>query len=43
MKTNEIKKGMKIKTVQIGSQVTGTMMDNLKGNTSLIEPKGSEE
>ena len=42
MKTNEIKKGMKIKTVQLGSRVTGTMMDNLKGNTRLIETKGSE-
>ena len=42
MKTNEIKKGMKVKTVQLGPQVTGTMMDNLKGNTRLIDVKGSE-
>ena len=42
MKTNEIKKGMKVKTVQLGSAVSGVMMDNLKGNTRLIDVKGSE-
>ena len=42
MKTNEIKKGMMIKTVQLGTPVTGIMMDSLKGNTRLIETKGSE-
>ena len=42
MKTNEIKKGMKIKSVQLGVPVTGIMMDSLKGNTRLINTKGSE-
>jgi len=42
MTTNEIKKGMKIRTVQLGRPVTGIMMDNKKGNTRLIETKGSE-
>ena len=42
MKTNEIKKGMKIKTVQLGSPVTGIMMDNMKGDRRLIDTKGSE-
>ena len=36
MKTNEIKKGMKIKSVQLGTPVTGIMMDNMKGNTRLV-------
>ena len=42
MTTNEIKKGMRIKSVQLGVPVTGIMMDNLKGNTRLVDVKGSE-
>ena len=42
MKTNEIKKGMKIKVTNLGTPVTGIMMDNLKGDTRLVEVKGSE-
>ena len=42
MKTNEIKKGMRIKSVQLGTPVTGIMMDNMKGNTRMIDTKGSE-
>jgi len=42
MTTNEIKKGMRVRTTQLGAPVTGIMMDNTKGNTRLIETKGSE-
>ena len=42
MKTNDIKKGMKIRSVQLGVPVTGIMMDSLKGNTRMIDTKGSE-
>ena len=42
MTTNEIKKGMKIRSVQLGVPVSGIMMDNLKGNTRLVDTKGSE-
>ena len=42
MKTNDIKKGTEIKTKQLGVAVSGVMMDNLKGNTLLIKPHGSE-
>ena len=42
MTTNEIKKGMKIKSVQLGTPVTGIMLDNKKGNTRLVDVKGSE-
>ena len=42
MTTNEIKKGTRVRTVQLGTPVSGIMMDNLKGNTRLIETKGSE-
>ena len=42
MTTNEIKKGMKIKSVQLGVPCTGIMMDNLKGNTRMVDVKGSE-
>ena len=42
MKTNEIKKGMKIKVTNLPAPVTGIMMDNLKGNTRLVDVKGSE-
>ena len=37
MTTNEIKKGMKVKSVQLGTPVTGIMMDNKKGNTRLLD------
>ena len=40
--TNDIKKGMTIKSVQLGTPVSGEMMDNMKGNTRLINTKGSE-
>ena len=42
MTTNEIKKGMKVKSGQLGSIVTGTMLDNKKGNIRLLNVKGSE-
>ena len=42
MKTNDIKKGMKIKTGQLGTPVSGVMLDNLRGNTRLVDVKGSE-
>ena len=42
VKTNDIKKGIKIKSVQLGVPVTGIMLDNKKGNTRLIDVKGSE-
>ena len=42
MKTNDIKKGMRIKTVQLGTPVTGVMEDNMKGNTRMIKTNGSE-
>ena len=42
MKTNDIKKGTKIKTNQLGVVVTGTMEDNKKGNTRLIKTNASE-
>ena len=42
MTTNEIKKGMRVRTTQLGAPVTGVMLDSLKGNTRLIETKGSE-
>ncbi len=42
MKTNDIKKGMEIRTVQLGVPVSGVMMDNKKGNIRMIETKGSE-
>ena len=42
MKTNEIKKGMKILSNQLGVPVSGIMMDNLKGNTRLIKTNGKE-
>ena len=41
-KTNDIKKGTKIRTKQLGVSVSGVMMDNLKGNTRLIKTFGSE-
>jgi len=42
VKTNDIKKGTKIKSVQLGVPVTGIMLDNKKGNTRLVDVKGSE-
>lgn len=42
IRTNEIKKGQKVKTSQLGVLVSGVMMDNLKGNTRLIKTHGSE-
>ena len=42
MKTNDIKKGTKIRTKQLGVIVSGVMMDSLKGNTRLIKTFGSE-
>ena len=42
MTTNEIKKGMRVRTTQLGVPVTGVMEDNKKGNTRLIYTKGSE-
>ena len=42
MTTNEIKKGMRVRTIQLGVPVTGVMEDNKKGNTRLIYTKGSE-
>ena len=42
MKTNDIKKGMNIKTGQLGTPVSGVMLDNLRGNTRLVDVKGSE-
>ena len=42
MLTNDIKKGMKVKSVQLGVPVTGIMMDSKKGNTRLLDVKGSE-
>ncbi|MAH47142.1 hypothetical protein CMI37_15045 [Candidatus Pacearchaeota archaeon] len=42
MKTNEIKKGMKIQTNQLGMLVNGEMLDNKKGNIRMISTKGTE-
>ena len=42
MKTNDIKKGTEIKTKQLGTSVSGVMMDSLKGNTRMIKTNGSE-
>jgi len=42
VKTNDIKKGTKIKSVQLGLSVSGIMADNKKGNTRLVDVKGSE-
>lgn len=42
MTTNEIKKDMKIRSVQLGVPVTGIMMDNKKGDIRLVDVKGSE-
>ena len=42
VKTNDIKKGTPIVTNQLGHQVSGTMEDNLRGNTRMITTNGSE-
>ena len=33
---------MRVRTTQLGAPVTGVMLDNKKGNTRLIDTKGSE-
>lgn len=38
MKTNDIKKGMR---VQLHNGWYGTMMDNMKGNTRMVEVEGN--
>ena len=40
--TNMIKKGMKIKSNQLGTPCLGIMADNMKGNTRLVDVKGEE-
>lgn len=40
MKTNDIKKGMRIMSVQLGVPCLGIMADNLKGNTRMVDVKG---
>jgi hypothetical protein len=42
MTTNHIKKGMKVRCVQLGTPVTAIMMDNRKGNTRMLDVRGSE-
>tara|TARA_Y100000310_G_C20606628_1_gene775827 strand:- start:501 stop:761 length:261 start_codon:yes stop_codon:yes gene_type:complete len=42
MKTNDIKKGMKIKSVQLGQECSGIMADNMRGNRRMVDVKGSE-
>ena len=42
MKTNDIKKGMRIKSGQLGVLVTGIMRDNTRGNNRFVDVKGSE-
>ena len=42
MKTNEIKKGMRIKSVQLGVPVSGIMADNMRGDRRMVDVKGSE-
>jgi hypothetical protein len=39
MKTNEIKKGMR---VRLRNGWYGTMMDNMRGNTRMVEVEGYE-
>ena len=43
MKTKEVKKGMEVKTTQLGLPISGVMMDSY-GNrsTRLIDTKGTE-
>jgi hypothetical protein len=41
MKVNDIKKGMKIKTNQLGLLVEGEMADNKRGNIRYIYTKAS--
>ena len=40
--TNDIKKGMTIMVGQLGIPVSAIMLDNMKGNTRLVDVKGSE-
>ena len=43
IKTNDIKKGIKIKSVQLGVPVTGIILDNnIYCNTRMVDVKGSE-
>ena len=42
MKTNDIKKGAKIRSTQLGVPVSGVMLDSMRGNIRLIDTKGSE-
>jgi len=42
MKTNDIKKGMKIRTDQLGILVSGTMEDNQRGSTRFIYTNADE-
>ena len=42
IKVNDIKKGTTIKCNQLGVPVTGIMLDSLRGNTRLVDVKGSE-
>jgi hypothetical protein len=42
MKTNEIKKDMKIKSVQLGVPVSGVMADSHKGDRRMVHVKGTE-
>jgi hypothetical protein len=41
VKTNDLKKGTEIMSVQLGFPVKGVMADNKKGNTRLVDVKGS--
>ena len=42
MKTNDIKKGMKIKTNQLGMLTSGKMSDSKRGNIRMIYTHGEE-
>ena len=41
VKTNDLKKGTEIMSVQLGLPVKGVIADNKKGNTRLVDVKGS--
>ena len=42
IKTNDLKKGTKVKTKQLGVITSGIIADNKKGNIRLVDVKGSE-
>ena len=42
IKVNDIKKGTPVKCTQLGAPVSGIMLDSLRGNTRLVDVKGSE-